>query len=104
VRVPAYVSHSEAVHIEFESPVSPENAREALTAFPGVKVLDDPTNNGYPTPIEVEGTDEVYVGRIRGDASHPNGLAMWIVVDNLRKGAALNAIQIAEEMLKRGLV
>ena len=104
VRVPAYVSHSEAVHIEFESPVSPEEARKALEAFPGVRVLDDPENNGYPTPWEVEGTDDVYVGRIRKDASHPNGLAMWIVMDNLRKGAALNAMQIAEEMLKRDLI
>ena len=104
VRVPAYVSHSEAVHIEFERPVSPDEAREALEAFPGVTVLDDPENNGYPTPWEVEGTDDVFVGRIRRDASHPNGLVMWIVVDNLRKGAALNAMQIAEEMLKRNLV
>jgi aspartate-semialdehyde dehydrogenase len=104
VRVPAYISHSEAVHIEFESPVSPEEARKALQAFPGVSVLDDPENNGYPTPWEVEGTDDVYVGRIRKDASHPNGLAMWIVIDNLRKGAALNAMQIAEEMLKRDLI
>lgn len=104
VRVPAFVSHSEAVHVEFESPVGVGEAREALGGFPGVSVLDDPENNGYPTPWEVEGTDDVYVGRIRKDASHPNGLAMWIVSDNLRKGAALNAMQIAEELLRRDLV
>lgn len=104
VRVPAFVSHSEAVHIEFESPVGVGEAREALRGFPGVSVLDDPENNGYPTPWEAEGTDDVYVGRIRKDASHPNGLAMWIVSDNLRKGAALNAMQIAEELLRRDLV
>jgi aspartate-semialdehyde dehydrogenase len=66
--------------------------------------LDDPANSVYPTPWETEGTDEVFVGRIRKDASHPNGLVMWIVMDNLRKGAALNAIQIAEEMLKRNVL
>lgn len=104
VRVPVSICHSEAVHIEFERPISPEEAREALGAFPGVKVLDDPASNGYPTPWDVEGTDDVYVGRIRRDASHPNGLVMWIVVDNLRKGAALNAIQIAEELIRRGKV
>ncbi len=104
VRVPVLLCHSEAVHIEFQRPVSPEEAREALSRAPGVRVLDNPEAGEYPVPLEVEGTDEVFVGRIRQDASHPNGLALWIVVDNLRKGAALNAIQIAEELLRRDLV
>lgn len=102
VRVPVYISHSAAMHIEFGSPVSPDEARDALRQMPGVKVLDDPQEHLYPMPWDVAGTDDVYVGRIRKDVSHPNGLAMWVVSDNLRKGAALNAIQIAEEVLKRG--
>ena len=102
VRVPVYVSHSAAVHMEFERPMSPEEAREMLRAMPGVRVLDDPTQGVYPMPWDVAGTDDVFVGRIRRDASHPNGLAMWIVADNLRKGAALNSIQIAEELVSRG--
>ncbi len=104
VRVPVYISHSISAHVEFDRPVSPEEARKALASMPGVKVLDDPAHNSYPVPWTVAGTDDVFVGRIRKDASHPNGLAMWISVDNLRKGAALNAIQIAEELLKRGLI
>ena len=102
VRVPVYVSHSAAVHVEFQRPMSPGEARELLSAMPGVKVLDDPGQGGYPMPWDVTGTDDVYVGRIRRDSSHPNGLAMWIVADNLRKGAALNSIQIAEELVSRG--
>ena len=102
VRVPVYVSHSAAVHLEFERPMTPEEAREILENVPGVKAVDSPDESQYPMPCEVEGTDEVFVGRIRKDLSHPNGLAMWVVADNLRKGAALNAIQIAEEVLKRG--
>ncbi len=102
VRVPVYVSHSAAVHIEFERPFSPEEARELLAAMPGVTVLDDPDRSSYPMPWDVAGTDDVFVGRIRRDSSHPNGLAMWIVSDNLRKGAALNSIQIAEELVLRG--
>ncbi len=101
VRVPVYVSHSAAVHIEFQRPMSPEEARELLRAMPGVTVLDDPAQSAYPMPWDVTGTDEVFVGRIRRDSSHPNGLAMWIVADNLRKGAALNSIQIAEELVAR---
>ena len=104
VRVPVYVSHSAAVHFEFERPMTPEEAREILDEVPGVRVLDSPEDNQYPMPIEVAGTDDVFVGRIRKDLSHPNGLAMWIVADNLRKGAALNAIQIAEEVLRRGIL
>jgi len=101
VRVPVFTGHSEAVHIEFSRPMSPEEARQILTRAPGVKVLDDNTVSLYPHAWLAAGTDETYVGRIRQDASHPNGLAMWVVSDNLRKGAALNAVQIAEEMTRR---
>jgi aspartate-semialdehyde dehydrogenase len=104
VRVPVMVGHSEAVHIEFEEPISAVEVREILSTAPGVKVLDDPSSNLYPMPIDAEGRDEVFVGRIRRDASHPRGIVMWLVSDNLRKGAALNAIQIAEELLKREMV
>lgn len=104
VRVPVYVSHSEAVHIEFDRSMSPEEATDILSKFPGVKIIDDPQSNEYPLAINAADKDEVFVGRIRKDSSHPNGLAMWVVSDNLRKGAALNAIQIAEEVLKRDLL
>ena len=101
VRVPVYVSHSAALHLEFERPISPGEARELLGSMHGVKVLDQPEESLYPMPYDVAGTDEVFVGRIRQDISHPSGLAMWVVSDNLRKGAALNALQIAEEVLRR---
>ena len=101
VRVPVMVSHSEAVHIEFAEPMSAGDVREILAGFPGVEVVDDPRANVYPMPIDAAGRDEVFVGRIRQDASHPNGVAMWVVTDNLRKGAATNALQIAEEVVKR---
>ncbi len=100
VRVPVFTGHSEAVNVEFSHPMSPEEAKHILAQAPGVKVLDDPTVSLYPQPWSAVGTDEVFIGRIRRDASHTNGLVMWIVADNLRKGAALNAIQIAEEMIK----
>ncbi len=100
VRVPVFTGHSEAVHAEFTRPIAPDEARRILSQAPGVKVLDDPVISLYPQPFSAVGTDEVFVGRIRQDASQPNGLAMWIVADNLRKGAALNAIQIAEELIK----
>ncbi len=101
VRAPVFIGHSEALHIEFSQPISPDEARRILAQAPGVKVLDDPTISLYPQPWSAAGTDEVFVGRIRRDASHPNGLVMWVVADNLRKGAALNTVQIAEEMIKR---
>jgi len=104
VRVPIFVGHSEAVHLEFSRPISPREAREILSQAPGVAVEDDPAANLYPTPWKAAGRDEVFVGRIRQDASHPNGLALWVVSDNLRKGAALNAVQIAEELIRRGLL
>ena len=103
-RVPVMVSHSEAVHVEFADPMSAEEARELLSRAPGIQIVDDPASNAYPTPVDSEGKDDVFVGRIRRDASHPNGLAMWLGSDNLRKGAALNAIQIAEELIRRELV
>jgi len=102
VRVPVYISHSASVHIEFTRPMSPEEARELLSAMPGLTVLDNPDAGEYPMPWDVAGEDDVFVGRIRQDLSHPNGLVMWIVSDNLRKGAALNSLQIAEELVARG--
>jgi len=100
-RVPVFIGHSEAIHVEFSQPMSPDEAQRILAQAPGVKVLDDPAISLYPQPWSAAGTDEVFVGRIHRDASHPCGLVMWVVADNLRKGAALNAIQIAEEMIKR---
>jgi aspartate-semialdehyde dehydrogenase len=104
VRVPVYFGHSEAVNVEFSSPITPEEARKILAQAPGVRVLDDPTVSFYPQPWAASGSDNVFVGRIRKDISHPNGLVMWIVADNLRKGAALNAVQIAEEGIARGWI
>src|SRR4030043_296974 len=101
VRVPVFIAHSEAVNIEFTDPMSPEEARQILAKAPGVKVLDDPSVSLYPQPWLAAGSDDVYVGRIRADASYSRGLAMWVVSDNLRKGAALNAAQIAEEAARR---
>ncbi len=97
VRVPVYTCHSEAVHIEFENSMDPSEAAHLLEEMPGVTVLRD----SYPMPQDLAGTDDVYVGRIRRDPSIDNGLALWIVADNLRKGAALNALQIAEEVVRR---
>jgi aspartate-semialdehyde dehydrogenase len=104
VRVPVLVGHSEAVNVEFASPVSPEAAKKALAAADGVVVMDDPATHTYPRPMETAGTDPVYVGRIRGDVSCDNGLNLWVVADNLRKGAALNAVQIAESLAAQGLL
>jgi aspartate-semialdehyde dehydrogenase len=104
VRVPVPVSHSAAVHVELTRPMSPDEVRDILAEAPGVTVQDEPSVNLYPQPWAAAGQDDVFVGRIRKDSSHPNGIAMWIVSDNLRKGAALNAIQIAEELVNRNLV
>ncbi len=101
VRVPVLIGHSEAVWAEFSSPMMPDDVERILAGAPGVKILDDNAISLYPHAWMAVGTDEVFVGRIRRDISHPNGLVMWIVADNLRKGAALNAVQIAEEMIKR---
>jgi aspartate-semialdehyde dehydrogenase len=94
--VPVEFGHSEAVHIELTHPMAAQEAREILATAAGVTVVDDPSQARYPLPLDAAGRDDVFVGRIRNDISHPNGLAMWIVSDNLRKGAALNAIQVAE--------
>lgn len=96
VRVPVFIGHSESVNIETEKKITREEAINILSKAPGVKVVDDVTKNEYPFPIMAAGKDEVFVGRIREDESIPNGLNLWIVADNLRKGAALNAVQIAE--------
>ena len=101
VRVPVFTGHSVAVHMEFSQPISPDEARRILAQAPGIKLLDDTAISLYPQPWSAAGTDEVFVGRIRRDVSHSNGLVMWVVADNLRKGAALNTVQIAEEMIKR---
>jgi aspartate-semialdehyde dehydrogenase len=100
VRVPVLIGHSESVNVELDDPLSPNEARAILSASPGVTVFDEPAKNIYPTPLEVSGKDAVYVGRIRQDTSVANGLNLWIVADNLRKGAALNAIQIAEILIQ----
>ena len=96
VRVPVLRSHSEAVWIETEQKITPEEAREILKKSPGLIVRDEPANGGYPMPWDVDETVETFVGRIREDFSHPKGLTFWVVADNLNKGAALNSIQIAE--------
>ncbi|HWO73396.1 MAG TPA: aspartate-semialdehyde dehydrogenase [Dehalococcoidia bacterium] len=104
VRVPVFTAHSIAVNAETERKLSREQARQAFGAFPGLKVWDEPAENRYPMPVIVEGKDDCYVGRIREDFSHPSALNFWVVGDQLRKGAALNGIQIAEEMIARGLI
>jgi len=103
-RVPVFNGHSEAINAEFERAISAERARELLEAAPGVVVIDDFENARYPLPAEASGTDPVYVGRIREDKSIPHGLDLWVVADNIRKGAALNAIQIAEKAIEMRLV
>ncbi len=104
VRVPVFISHCEAVNVEFENPITPEEARDILRAAPGCLVIDTHEPGGYVTPYEAAGEDATYISRIREDATVENGLAMWIVSDNLRKGAALNAIQIAECLVNRKLI
>lgn len=104
VRVPVFVGHSEAVNIEFENPISDDEAREILREAPGVLVIDKREDGGYVTPVECVGDFATFVSRIRVDPTVENGLALWIVSDNLRKGAALNAVQIAELLINRGLL
>jgi aspartate-semialdehyde dehydrogenase len=99
VRVPVYRGHSESVNVEFTSEMTPDHAREILSKAPGVKVVDDPAKSQYPLAINCDGLDDTFVGRIRKDDTVPYGLNMWIVSDNLRKGAALNAVQIAEHLI-----
>jgi aspartate-semialdehyde dehydrogenase len=104
VRVPVFVGHSEAVNIEFEEPISADEAREILRGAPGCLVIDKREPGGYVTPYECVGEDATYISRIREDATIDNGLQMWVVSDNLRKGAALNAVQIAECLINRKLI
>ncbi|HHW55376.1 MAG: aspartate-semialdehyde dehydrogenase [bacterium] len=104
VRVPVYRSHSEAINIETEGKITPAQAREILAQAPGVEVVDAPEELQYPLPLLAAGKDEVFVGRIREDFTISNGLNLWVVADNLRKGAALNAVQIAETLVEKGLV
>jgi aspartate-semialdehyde dehydrogenase len=104
VRVPVFVGHSEAVNIEFERPITAEEARNLLREAPGCLVVDKREDGGYVTPVECVGDFATYVSRIREDATVENGLAMWVVSDNLRKGAALNTVQIAEALINRGLL
>jgi aspartate-semialdehyde dehydrogenase len=104
VRVPVFIGHSEAVNIEFERPITAEKARGILRQSPGLLVVDKRDDEGYVTPIEAAGEDATYVSRIRKDPTVEHGLAMWVVSDNLRKGAALNAVQIAECVINRKLI
>src|SRR5262244_2320731 len=104
VRVPVFISHSEAVNIEFEEPITPDEARDILRNAPGCLVIDKREAGGYATPYEAAGEDATYISRIREDATVENGLSMWVVSDNLRKGAALNAIQIAECLINRKMI
>ena len=99
VRVPVFTSHSESAHIEFDAPIDIDAARNMLAEAEGIKVLDEPSKNLYPMPLVSTGQDEVFVGRLREDISKPNSIVLWLASDNLRKGAALNAIQIAEELI-----
>lgn len=104
VRVPVFIGHSESVNIEFEKPITADKARSILRAAPGVLVVDKREDGGYVTPVECAGEDATYVSRIRKDPTVEHGLNMWIVADNLRKGAALNAVQIAEALINRKLL
>jgi aspartate-semialdehyde dehydrogenase len=104
VRVPVFIGHAEAVHVEFENPVTAGEARATLRDAPGVTVIDVREDGGYATPAEIAGEDDVFVSRIRKDPTVANGLAFWCVSDNLRKGAALNAVQIAEALIAQNLI
>jgi aspartate-semialdehyde dehydrogenase len=104
VRVPVFIGHSEAVTLEFDKPITAEKARAVLRAAPGVLLIDKREDGGYATPIECAGEDATYVSRVRKDPTVENGLSLWIVADNLRKGAALNAVQIAECLINRKLL
>ena len=103
VRVPVFIGHAEAVNVEFENPIDETMALAALRRAPGVSVIDHRADEGYVTQIECAGEDMVYVSRLRADPTAPNCLSMWVVSDNLRKGAALNAVQIAEHLVKHEL-
>lgn len=100
VRVPVFNSHSESVNVEFENPVDVDEVKGILAAAPGIVVVDDPANNKYPLALDAAGTDDIYVGRIRRDESVENGINFWVVADNIRKGAATNAVQIAQILVE----
>jgi len=104
VRVSVFNGHSESVNVEFERPLSPEEARALLARAPGIQVVDDPRMSAYPMPLMASGRDPIFVGRVRRDPSAPNALNLWIVADNLRKGAALNAVQVGELLVAKGLL
>ena len=104
VRVPVEVSHCESVSVEFEDPISMDEARSAIAEFPGITLLDQPQESIYPMPLNSAGKDQVMVGRVRRDIAHENGIVFWLAADNLRKGAALNALQIMDECVKRDCV
>ena len=104
VRVPVFVGHAESVNIEFEEELTADDARAILREAPGCLVIDKREDGGYITPFEATGEDATYISRIREDSTVDNGLAMWVVSDNLRKGAALNTVQIAEVLVNRGLI
>ncbi len=104
VRVPVYYGHSESINVEFNKPVTRESVTEVLRSADGVVVMDDVANGVYPTPLEIADRDEVFVGRIRKDDSVENGVNLWVVADNIRKGAATNAVQIAELLIKKGAI
>ena len=101
VRIPVFVSHAESINIEFDSPLSEKKATDLLSNFENISVVDHRKDEGYVTPVEAAGEDKVYISRIREDHSVDNGLNIWVVSDNLRKGAALNAVQIAEVLIKK---
>ncbi len=104
MRVPVFVGHSESVNVEFEKPITADEARDVLRDAAGVSVIDKREPGGYATPIEAVGEYDTYVSRIREDATIENGLNLWVVSDNLRKGAALNTVQILETLIERNLV
>ncbi|MCR4283534.1 MAG: aspartate-semialdehyde dehydrogenase, partial [Bauldia sp.] len=104
VRVPVFIGHSEAVAVEFENPIGADEARDILREAPGCLVIDKREDGGYVTPVEAAGEDATYISRIREDPTVDNGLMLWVVSDNLRKGAALNAVQIAEVLVNRKLI
>lgn len=104
VRVPVYRSHSESIYIETEKDIDADKAREILAQAPGIILQDDPENEDYPTPLETSEKDEIFVGRVRNDLYTKNALNLWVVADQIKKGAALNTVQIAEEMLRRNLI
>ncbi len=104
VRIPTFFGHAMAIWAEFERPIEPAEARALIAGAPGVRLMDDPASEQYPTPMDAAGSDEVLVGRIRADSSRPGGLTLWAVTDSIRKGAATNVVQIIEEAARRGLI